>query len=100
MQPALERVPRLPTELASNLRCIDCVSAVVTRAIGHEGLEGLICLPSKRWIRTCRPQLFQDMAQLIDNLEVRALVTAANIVFFAGSPPFEHHQQADAVIFH
>ena len=90
-QPGVERVARRPSELAADLRRVDRVAPIVARAIGHERLQSGMR-------RILRPQLVERVADPIDDLEVGALVAAADIVLSAGDAVRQHEQQTGAVI--
>src|SRR6267143_4312810 len=75
-QAGFERVTRRPSQLAANLRRVDRVPAVVTWTIRHERLQAA-------GRRGLRPQLVEDRTHAIDDVEIRALVAAAHIVFLA-----------------
>src|SRR5215471_18901033 len=90
-QPLFERVARLPTELAAYPGRVDCVPPVMSRPIRNERLEGAIAAGAG-------PQAIERVADGVDDLEVRSLVAAADIVLFADASPLEHEQQAGTVI--
>src|SRR2546422_7577322 len=74
-QAALERVARRPSELAANLRRVDRVPAIVAGTIGHERLQ-----PAAAF--SLGLQLVDDIADAIDDVEVRSFVAAADIILF------------------
>src|ERR1043166_2120456 len=76
LQSRLERVSRLPSELAADLGRIDRIPAIVTRTIGHERLQ--LSMGSGG-----RCELVHRVADAIDDFEVRALVSAAHVVLLA-----------------
>src|SRR5207244_1665663 len=82
-----EVVARHPAELARDTGGVDGVTAVVTRAVGDEGLEGGVgrdsARPQRRILRS-RPRFFEQAAESVDDLEIGALAVAAEIVLFAG----------------
>src|SRR5262252_5279792 len=90
-QTFFEGVARLPAELAANPGRVDRVPPVVSRPIRNERLEGAVVAASGA-------QPFERGADAVDDLEVRSLVAAADIVLFADAPLLQHEQQTRAVI--
>src|SRR5689334_14662927 len=72
-QSGFERVSRPPRELACDLRRVDRVAPIVARTIRHERLE-----PAAR--TGGRLQVVDDVANRVDDLEVRPFVAAADVV--------------------
>src|SRR5258708_5927750 len=60
-----------PSKLAANFRRVDGVAAIVPRAIGDEGLQRPPAFAA-------RPRLVDDVADAVDDLEIRPLVAAAD----------------------
>src|ERR1700730_15533175 len=85
-QAAIEGARRCPAELSPDLRRVNRVSPVVAGSIGHEGLERAIRHPR-------RLRLVERLADAVDNLEIGALVPAADIVLPARLPFAQHEQQ-------
>src|SRR5579871_1976537 len=90
-QTALERVPRRPPQLPADLARVDRVSPVVTGTIRDERLQPAAAV----WGRA---HLVHEIADAVHNLEVRALVAAADIVLLARTTVGQRDQQAGAVI--
>src|SRR5947209_18891225 len=88
-QAALERVARRPSELAANLRRVDRVPAIVAGTIGHERLQ-----PAAAF--SLGLQLVDDIADAIDEVEVRSFVAAADIILLAHEALGEDEQQSSA----
>src|SRR5580765_8018128 len=89
-QAVVERARGCPAELPPDLRRVDRVSPVVARTIGHEGLERAIRLAR-------RLRQVERRADAIDDLEVGALVSAADIVLPARLSFAQHEEQTGAV---
>jgi hypothetical protein len=88
-EPAREVVRGLPAELLLRARGVDRIAAVVTRAVGDEALE--LCVAGDARARERRVvrrgvDPLELGAQRVDDLEVRALAEAAEVVLLARLP--------------
>src|SRR5690606_15861149 len=86
-----ERLQRAPVQLPLDLRRVDRVARVVTRAILDEGNElgeraGAGCL------------LVEDAADLADDIDVPLLVTPADVVGLANPSGCEHAEERACMI--
>src|SRR5262245_6271729 len=94
----LERVSRRPPELATDLRRVDRVAPIVSRAVGHEGFQIAIPAAVECRVRARRSQLLEDVACPIDNLQIGPLVAVADIILFARTPLRQHLHDPGAEI--
>src|SRR3954467_8550186 len=76
-QARLELAARGTPELPADLRRVDRIAAIVPGTIRHERLQTPIA-------RLIRPELVEHVAEPVDDLDVRPLVAAADVVFLAG----------------
>ena len=96
-----EVVGRRPGELLPDLRRVDRVAPVVAGAVGDESLEvrvGVLAGALQCVVLAGREPGFELGAQGVDDLEVRALAVAADVVLLAEHACFEHPQDAAAVV--
>src|SRR5690348_6040701 len=85
-----EGLGRRPAELAPDLRRVDCVATVVSRAILHEAnLRGVVA-PG--------PEFSQDAAERAHDVQVGLLGAAADVVGFARAAPLQHGPDRRAVV--
>jgi hypothetical protein len=94
-QAGLERMARLPAELAPDLGGIDRIARVVARPVGNEFDE-----PFVRPVRALRQHLVEQRADRAHHLDVSALAVAADIVGLARSALREHRSQSLGVVLH
>src|SRR5581483_6212754 len=90
-----------PAQLATEPARIDRVAAVVARPIGDERLElGVAGDPPRPESRVegGRPERLQGRADGVDDLEVRPLVVAADVVARPGLPRPQHQPERGAVV--
>ena len=87
---AVERFGGTPRHFAAQLRGVDRVAAVVPRAVLDESHEARVV--------AARRELAQDSADRADDVEVRHLGVAADIVRRAGTPSCEHRPDRRAMI--
>src|SRR5262249_38211021 len=88
-----ERLARGPAKLALDLRTIDCVAAVVAGAVGDVGdLIGVFFAVGTRGL------LVEQRADRTDDLEVRLLVQAADVVGLADATALEHEPDRGGVV--
>src|SRR5256885_1821431 len=92
-QAVFECVRRCPSELAADLRRVDRVAAIVAGAIGDELLQPSPALGAG-------PQRIDRVADAIDNLQVRSLVAAADVVLLSEPAGSKYGQQSRAVVVH
>src|SRR5690606_40216999 len=81
----------MPAELAFDLAGVDGVAAVVAGAVGDEGDE---LAPA----RSRGAHLVEQVADGLDDLEVRALVAAADVVGLAGLALFGDESEGLAMV--
>ena len=81
-----------PPELPTNLGGVDRIAPVVAGPVGHERLQRAAAGADGR-------QFVEDVADQIDDLQVRTLVAAADVVLLTKPAGFERQQDTRAVIF-
>src|SRR5262252_1666023 len=94
----LERVPRRPPELATDLRRVDRVATIVSGTVRHEGFQVAVAAAAERRVHARRSQLLEDIADPIDDLQIGPLVAAADIILFARTPLRQDQHDSGAVI--
>ena len=102
LEALLEGVAGLPAELVVDLRRVDRVATIVSGSIRDEGLEiGIArkaaCLHPR--VLTGGPRLFEQGDDVVDQLEVRALRVAADVVLLSLPASLECAEDTVAVIF-
>src|SRR6516165_1672536 len=84
-QPRLECMARTPAELTPNLRRVDRIAPVMAGAIRHER-------PECPMTRSSGCELIEDIADEIDDVEIRPLVPSADVVLLAYTSGPERQQ--------
>src|SRR5262249_49181298 len=98
-QSAFQTVLRTPAQLLTDLGCVDGVASIVSRASRHMRLQRSVARSTAQgWIRGCRHEFIEDVAQAIDKIDVRPFVAAADVVFLSRPPLFQRQEQSRAVI--
>ena len=88
-QSRVETVLRGPTEGLANLRGIDGITPVMARAVLHKGFQLIIpcdALSDQGGITGSGQQRLQERAQALQDLQVRALASAPDVVLFPDPP--------------
>src|SRR4029079_17517248 len=91
-KPGLEALYGAPAELALDLRGIDRVAAIMTRPVGDEGNQLLPGALARRRIVVEQP------AYLAHDIDIPALLAAADIVSLAGDTSLDDQGQRASVI--
>src|ERR1700722_12835525 len=88
----LERLPRIPSQLALNFTCIHSVAPVVPRTVFHERdqFAARIAAGSRQFI--------DDVADGFHDLDVALLVPAANVIRLSNLSPSQNRGNRLAVI--
>ena len=93
LEAARQRLFRLPVELASDLRIVDCVAQIVTRPVGDEFDEVFV-----RAMRRARQRLVEDGADHLDDRDIRMLLASSDVVGLADAALAQHQAQRRGVI--
>ena len=90
----LEGFLRLPAQFLFQLTRIDGVTAVVARAILHEGDLCLVALPISTWL-----EFVEDGAEGMHDVEVGLFVPTTDVIGFTQLAGFEHTADSTTVVF-